>query len=69
MLPGVEHRQSRYLKTGVRARINPRVSASVVCGGVRQRVMPSALCLRMDPFANTFGRDGIYCPRPRTAER
>src|SRR5262245_37345394 len=68
MLPGVQHRQSRYLNSRARTRIGRRGNGNIACNGLSPRVMPSAFCRRMDPLPNTSAPDGIDCRR-RTAKR
>jgi transposase-like protein len=69
ILPGVEHRQSRYLNNRCETPIGPRSSASGACKGSSQRDMLSTFCLRMAPLPSTSHRDGICYPRRRTAKR
>jgi hypothetical protein len=46
-LPGVEHRQHRYLNTVRRIRISPRDSGSSACRDSRHRDMPNGFSRRM----------------------
>jgi DDE domain len=55
--------------TAVRTRIGPHASASIACKGSNPPGMPNDFCRRMDPLPNTSDRDGICCPRRRTAKR
>src|SRR5215831_9346323 len=46
ILPGVEHRQSRYLNNRCEKRIGRRVSASGACKASNPPSMPSVFCRR-----------------------
>jgi putative transposase len=58
ILPGVEHRQHRYL--------NNRAGNSHQPTRQWERRMPSDSSRRMDPSSNTFAPDGICCLRRYT---
>jgi len=53
ILPGVEHRQSRYLNNRWRNRIALQANENIPCKGSSRRDMPSAFCPRMVPIAHT----------------
>jgi putative transposase len=69
VLPGVEHRQSRYLNNRCENSHRPTRQRERRMQGFKSPVMPSAFWRRMDPLPNIFDRDGICCPRPSIAER
>jgi len=59
ILPGVEHRQHRYLNNRAENSINPLVSASYACSGLSPPVTLSVFSLPMVPSPNTSVRVGI----------
>ena len=67
--PGWNTARVAISTTAVRTRIGLHANASIACKGSSLRGMPSDFCRRMDPSPNTFARDGICCPRRRTAKR
>jgi len=69
MLPGVEHRQSRYLNNRCENSHRPTRQRERRMQGFKSPVMHSVFCLLMDPSPNTSARDGICCQRPRTVKR
>jgi putative transposase len=69
LLPGVEHRQSRYLNNRCENSHRPTCQREHRMQGFNQRVMPSAFCLPMALLPNTFDRGGIWCQRPTLVKR
>ena len=56
-------------RTGARTRIGRRANGRGACRGCSQRVMPSVVCPRMDPWPTTADPDGICDQRRRTTQR
>jgi putative transposase len=68
-LPGVEHRQGRYLNNRCENSHRPTRQREYRMQGFNPLGMPSAFCRRMAPLSTTSDRDGICCRRRRTAKR
>jgi len=70
ILPGVEHRQSRYLNNRCENSHRPlHANASIACRGSSPQDMPNAFCRRMAPSPNTFALDGTSCRHRRIEKR
>jgi transposase-like protein len=67
ILPGVEHRQSRFSITDVRTRTGPRESVSDACKASSHPIMPSVFCQHTDPSLNTSGPVATCYERVRIA--
>jgi putative transposase len=69
ILPGVEHRQHRYLNNVRKIHANPHGSGSGVCRGSRRQGMPNGFSPRMVPSPNTSDQDATGFPPPSIAKR
>jgi hypothetical protein len=69
ILPGVEHRQSRYLNNRCENSHAPRASASIVCKGSSPQGMPSGSCQHTAPLPNIPDRDVTSCRRRHIEKR
>ena len=69
ILPGVEHRQSRYLNNRCEHSHRPTRQREYRMQGFQSAGHASDFCPRMDPLPTTADPDGICCPRRRTAKR
>jgi hypothetical protein len=62
ILPGVEHRQHRYLKSVRRIHLSRRASARTACRGSHRRVMHSSSSPRMGLLHSTSDRAATGSP-------
>ena len=69
LLPGVEHRQHRYLNNRAENSHQPTPSGNGACRALTPQVTPSAFSPRMAPLPTTSARAGIGFPPPSTAKR
>ena len=69
LLPGVEHRQSRYLNNRCENSHRPTRQAHIACKGSNLPGMLSVFCPRMDLLPGISDHDGICCQRWSTARR
>ena len=69
ILPGVEHRQSRYLNNRCENSHRPTRQREYRMQGFTSPGMPSGFCRHMAPLPNTFARDGICCQPPTIVKR
>jgi hypothetical protein len=69
MLPGVEHRQHRYLTTVQRIRISRHASGSGGCRGSSHRVTLSAFSPPMALLRNTSAHDVTSSPPSNTVKK
>ena len=69
ILPGVEHRQSRYLNNRCENSHRPTRQREHRMQGFKSAGHAQRFLPPMAPLPNTSAPDGICCPRPRTAKR
>jgi hypothetical protein len=69
MLPGVEHRQHRYLNNGEKIPINRRSSGNGGCRGIHPQDTPSAFFLPVVPSRHTSARGATDDSRPQRIAR
>jgi putative transposase len=69
MLPGVAHRQSRYLNNRCENSHRPTRQRERRMQGFKSPGHANVFCRRMDPLPNTSDPGGIGCQRRHTAKR